>query len=471
MSDQFSAISNNIKKKKVLKALKEEEDPFVREIGEWVLTALSDDEAHEFDDWWRAQGADVIIRNEGSAERVIEEWYAANGKVIIPAEDGIARVVVDPNRKIESVNSPGQALTWHLELLKWAFGKFAPMEQQTMIDVMSGNKDRKRWGEQTISLEAKGRAAMNASTLNTGTTMYVSRQIQHLIEGMIKAYEGEPDSKVPSLEFTDLPQPTGLVVFESPFPSLSAEARLQPYCVIRAVSWRLIKPGTMITKVNVDGREFDMELMPKKSLYNDDGTAEKNAMEAVRQHGGVLLQPYYDGRTYIVGGDDDWRNIGSPPGLCSAYVAIPFTEFNLDSDPDDPERNFSEYRLLKAYFTFLMRLIWQQLLPGEIHRPNNSNRRKWSTFRANVGDIKVTHYRRYVPRRRKKGEGDGTFLLGTQKVDGHFKWQWYKTLGPAYNEDGTWNRSSHRRIWVDGYERGQGPYLNDEKYSVMAVVK
>jgi hypothetical protein len=78
------------------------------------------------------------------------------------------------------------------------------------------------------------------------------------------------------------------------------------------------------------------------------------------------------------------------------------------------------------------------------------------------GHIKVLHLRRTEQAARREGESDADYARRHQWiVRGHWRRQWYKSLGPARHADGTFNEASHRLIWIDPFLAGNpfGPLV------------
>ena len=367
---------------------------------------------------------------------------------------------IDDDRPMRLVRSPGEALSWHLDMHRWALGDQSLGVFQTLSRVASG-------GEYEDEAMSAARAALLGSMLDAGQTMFVSADMGRLIDGIASTWR-EPGS-VPTLEITDVPSDAGLVVFEEPVEwdvplggDIEGEDDISPFTVIRGFAWRLFPKGGTVS-VRVPGRKdpVDLYLFPDKDP--------ESAMAAALESGGIIVYPLLDGTTYL-GTESEHRALGRPPGVPMSVIAIPFGhDFDIAANVNP----LSSFHMTHRTVTALFRLIWQRVLPLDVADIDRAGRRRWG--RQMSGEINVVHLRRYVPRSRKGQPAyEGPGLAWTVAVRGHWRWQHYATLGPAYtpDDDGDeqWNPTSHRKIWIDPHYRGDGP-LAEERHKVSAVVR
>jgi hypothetical protein len=53
-----------------------------------------------------------------------------------------------------------------------------------------------------------------------------------------------------------------------------------------------------------------------------------------------------------------------------------------------------------------------------------------------------------------RSETDGFYFDHSWIVRGHWRRQWYPSLGPARNPDGSFNQDSHRLTWIEAHQSG-----------------
>ena len=75
------------------------------------------------------------------------------------------------------------------------------------------------------------------------------------------------------------------------------------------------------------------------------------------------------------------------------------------------------------------------------------------------GYVKILRLRRHVEAeaRGEKPDSDPLAYDHQWLVRGHPRRQWFPSLGPARNEDGSFNVDSHRLIWIEPFVKGN-PY-------------
>lgn len=381
---------------------------------------------------------------------------------------GHGSLTVHPNRWRRRVEGPGQALTWHLD-------EYQHILSDNGYDLLAHLvQSAERIGLDNIAIAGSlhravsARQAMIAAVLDSAPTYYVSADMSRLVNGLAHAFT---DDDLPNLTFEDVPSPSGVFVYEDAWYDRSMGEHLDASQVgdfdfeealrTRAIAWQVIAPGRPIFDL---GRHGPKGMRPEVLLTG--GNGQTSAMDELLERGGILLLGFYDGSHYLVN-ESYFRNVGRPPGMPILPIALPFGgHANIGEE-------YGQYRSHRAHIVALMRLMWQRVIPQDPAPIDRAGRRRWG--RIMEADAKVVHLRRYVPRHRatnpdRDEDTEPRRLAYTVTVRGHWRDQWYATLGPAFHEDGTWNPASHRRIWIDAHLRGDGP-LAEGRHQVTAVVR
>jgi hypothetical protein len=116
-------------------------------------------------------------------------------------------------------------------------------------------------------------------------------------------------------------------------------------------------------------------------------------------------------------------------------------------------------RFLLAYW----RWTWQRILVPTPYTPTRAER-KWVSRIGKPpledGHIKVLRLRREIEHERKYGTEYQGIYDHQFMVRGHWRRQWYKSLGPA-TIDGEFNPDSHRLVYVEPFVKGNpnGPLV------------
>jgi hypothetical protein len=158
-----------------------------------------------------------------------------------------------------------------------------------------------------------------------------------------------------------------------------------------------------------------------------------------------------------------WENVGG----INAEEIIDRLANNADGKPKPVNPHIAFFR---KFFLTMMRFCWQELLisePATIPRPLRR-----AAVRELATDMTMNVLRlRRVKHSSGAGTGDGVRLDHRIVVRGHWRNQHYPTFGPAYSADGSYNASSHRRIWIDPHIKGpeDAPFIN--KHKVNALVR
>jgi hypothetical protein len=274
--------------------------------------------------------------------------------------------------------------------------------------------------------------------LNEGETHYVSLAVQETVKAAADVLEPEP------LYETDMPCPSGVIVFERPLlhndlhpdTGQPVDGLTMP---IRAISW--CQTGV----VTPDGRQVAGITY---CLY-----AEHES----------FLRYYVETYRRVVRDDpDELAELTESGRLQRAWLTdTSGWAYGVVWDDEVYGETVSwARRFLLAYW----RWTWQRILVPVPHTPSRAERKLNARIRRpplEDGHIKVLRLRREVEAERRddytyQGVYDHQFL-----VRGHWRRQWYKSLGPAVTADGKFNPESHRLVWVEPFVKGNpnGPLV------------
>jgi hypothetical protein len=361
-------------------------------------------------------------------------------------DDPNNEVEVDDERRRTPVGSPGEALDAHLRLHRWIGSEYG----RNHIEVMH-RREAVRYGESDLPTRVMGQRALLMSAVDAGQTYYVSPDMVALTE----ALADEWGDVVPPLYFTDVPSEAG-VMFLGKTVYFGDDPVLADFCRVRGFAWRLQPPGPV--EVRLDNMVISLH-----------ATEPDVPMQRLQQHGGLMLWDLMDAGTYLTAEGALEAN-GRPPVLPMLITAYPF------GDDVEPWVDGNTGPPLRRFLGVLFRLLWQRILGQEDWKPKRATARRmqheWKFKDSDLYErFKVTHLRRYEPGWETVPEerGERGPMTHTVIVKGHPRDQWFPSLGPARNEDGTWNHETHRRIWIAPHYRGEGPLI--EKHSITAVVR
>ena len=294
------------------------------------------------------------------------------------------------------------------------------------------------------------------SLLNESGTFYISGEMSRLVTEAAELAVPEP------LFLTDLSSPSGLLVLEEPV----IIADLHPHTgevvadlmPIRAIGWR------------------------RQSIGKRDGTGETD---------GIVLICYADKRSYdeiyvtklremLPEETFDNEHLEGPQ-----MIAIEFHPwaFGTDWSSTDHIMNSGQGRIisgvafLRRWFMSLSRLMWQRLLQPEQWHPDRAGYRQFERVRGkDAPQATVLHLRRFVDNHIYREKEDPESWLNwpypyRTPVRPHWRRQWFATLGPARNDDGTWNQMSHRLVFIARHYRGPDHLPIQERDDVTAIVR
>jgi hypothetical protein len=309
-------------------------------------------------------------------------------------------------------------------------------------------------------------------TLDAAETHYVSHHISASLVDAAKAGFDEP------LYITDVPAESGLIVFEYPItiPDLHPDTgAIVPGLdmPIRAISWQVTEVYARADAWEHPIDEMtEMEKHPGISyvLYTDRESYQTlfipSAERELPEH--VAAYRYYD-RFH---GEPFWAVDVSGWGFGLKWQRDGTLIPRHDHDQGYIHDTVAYIRRwLLAYF----RWTWQRILVPQTYKPSRPEIRRMT--RAGMvpedGHMKIIRLRREVEAEARGEKTDSVEWRRSHQwiVKAHPRRQWYPSLGPARNEDGSWNHDSHRMIWVEAHIAGNpdGPLIVG--HNIVAAVR
>lgn len=262
---------------------------------------------------------------------------------------------------------------------------------------------------------------------------------------------------------SDIMAPTGFLYFEKPilvndYHPITGMLSDEITFPIVALSWRTeniglttsgenVGPGLIITCYadiaatrthTISGWEKVKQQYPNFSVPNLPDDIPDNLLYECEQHAWAFGAPWSTNPDL---GISEWQQSGR-------NVSVPTT-----------------IAILRKTFLALMRFSWQELIvprqptAAELTR---QTRRKFERSTKGNCDINVLYLRR-LRHDTDAGGADGRSLTYQFLVRGHWRNQWYPSLGPA-TEHG-----SHRQIWIDPHVKGPAgaPFLAKQKVTAL----
>jgi len=268
--------------------------------------------------------------------------------------------------------------------------------------------------------------------LRTAISHYVSAEVCDLISEASEEMDMEP------LFHTDLFTPNGFVVFEKPivFDDLDPHSG-KPHPTIkvaaRAMGW-CYEPTIYSIKAE--------QAMPGISLFiytsQDD------------------YQDYFY-RTSVEAGHEPPYDASEVKDGLIPFEVLPWcfgmpwgTREEIGYTPGTVPEPIGQQR---RWFLTFMRFMWQEIIMRHPQRLERPVRRRWERAGRKDAEFVVLRLRRITdPFYRSEGTGVG--LDKRIKVRGHWRRQYFPSLGHARHADGTMNPASHRLVWIDEHWRG-----------------
>lgn len=284
-----------------------------------------------------------------------------------------------------------------------------------------------------------GLALREAEMLSAATTHYVSAEVINEVTAAAELASPEP------LWRTDVFTPAGFAVLETPliiedFDPDSGATSDQFHVWIRAIGWH-VHPG--IARKDEDGSMFTLGDGVTLFTYTTDlDWHDGYEQDLIKGDRDVPEIPF--DRTYVLPVEvAPWR-----------FGTVWTTRSDVRHKPGTVPGPVGFQR---RWFMAFMRLCFQQIIVRHPHHPKRPEARRWEQLSTRKGkpilDYSVLRLRREVDPSYRP-EHTGAPLEYQQKVRGHWKHTYIRSLGPARLPDGTMNPESHRLIWVESYWRG-----------------
>lgn len=292
--------------------------------------------------------------------------------------------------------------------------------------------------------------------LDAGQTIYVSSEMKSLVEAAANLAEPEP------LFPTDLPGPCGMVVFETPvvFDDLhpTTGELIEKILPIRAVAWTQTKVG----KRDGSGMTDGIVLI----AYTDSDSYNQIYGKAMIDLGlAVQVEPHHrDTLTPI-----EYH----PWAFGSTWTVSTSQTFERPSEGV----LFATVSYQRRFLLSLFRLMWQRITHPEPWHPDRHARKRILRLKPAMldGEITVLRLRRFVdqPHSHRNDPDDWAEWPYPHRIPvaAHWRRQWFPSLGPARNPDGSFNQDSHRLVFIAEHARGPEHLPILLKHHVSAVVR
>jgi len=303
-------------------------------------------------------------------------------------------------------------------------------------------------------LRAGSLIATEHEMLNKGETHYISHHISTAVAAAAETADDEP------LFPTDLPCPHGLMVFEYPliFPDLhpvTGAVVPELKMPIRAIGW-----STQTVQVrNPDTKLLEPNQGIFYAMYTDIEAWKTLFLTSVQEH----LPDEWEAHKDLYDTAETTRD----SMWCIDTSGWAFGTSWRRGGGDLPREAFEQGEIhdtvarTRRFLLAMWRFEWQRILVPQVHKPSRAEHRQAARVGMKLEDgyIKVLRLRRHV-----EAEARGEHVSGDQLaydyqwlVRGHPRRQWFPSLGPARNPDGSFNHDSHRLIWIEPFTKGN-PY-------------
>lgn len=295
--------------------------------------------------------------------------------------------------------------------------------------------------------------------LDRSQTVFLSDAMKALVTEAADLAEPEP------LFDSDIPFDAGLIVFETPLllDDLHPETGDpigKPVMPVRAIGWSRAAVGARdgsgevegIVLINYTDRDaYNSIFIPAmREIVSD----EIEAMEA----------------------DHDrwmWPIEFHPWAFGSSWVGIDHL------GEQSQGKIVSPVAYNRRWVLSLFRIMWQRIIKPEHWEPTTRKQmdRLPKGRRPMMLDgegMKVLALRRFVEStERSESAGDDVDWPHPYRipVEPHWRRQHYPSMGPARNEDGSWNQDSHRLVFIARHARGPEHLPLKETHQVVAVVR
>jgi hypothetical protein len=286
-----------------------------------------------------------------------------------------------------------------------------------------------------------------------GETVFVSESVMAVVASASRTMEPEP------IYATDLLYDHGLLIFQEPIVVSDLHPRtgkLDERLVlpIRAIGWKKSdhvrrKDGTigegvlMIPYTDHDGRVVFRESMRRLAMEENDEAFIFAEPPVKRGLMATDFLPWAFGVNWSIGSETEYDfETRTFKGLLSTVGEV------------------------RLFFLSLMRFAWQEIVKVQreaVDRPVRREAQRVLKDRDYSDGACVLRLRREV---NYQARGDsGTPLRFRVVVRGHWRRQWYRSLGPSTSAE------AHRTIWIDPHIRGDEALPIKEKHKVTAITR
>lgn len=306
---------------------------------------------------------------------------------------------------------------------------------------------------------AIGNLAKEQRLLNEHPITYVGPEVMDLLNIAI----AKMDSDV--IHPTDLTAPSGFIYLSKPiylpdFHPETGEYDERAQYGVRAIAWHIERIGKAYGTDDVGPGVI-------LNLYTDAGITKEVIEPGLRQiwedekdtpYPGIELDaPHH----LMFPGDQHAWGFGMPWIVNSDLTATKITALGDSTVTPIPVAN------IRKWFLAFMRFCWQEIIVPR--QPSNSDiprqqRRSFERTTTVTNPINVV----YLRRTREDGDTEpteGYSLAYRVLVRGHWRNQWYPSLGPVDDP------MSHRRIWIDPHVKGPDHAPFRDAVKVTAVVR
>lgn len=333
-------------------------------------------------------------------------------------------------------------------------------------------------GKDEVKILCATHSAVTERFQLSNATTFVGSEIVDLISIAANDLPFEP------LRRTDVYEPSGFIYLEKPLVVevdesyyTDGEPGRTETIGIRGIAWNVDEKGVMQRR---------NQTLPGMTPLSDavgiiDST--ESVLEDVSKRddvGGIRITVYTDVGCvrYITGFNDKWPDVTPDRALVISQITAwaynsPWRVADIASgenakvDMDDDETLVCspDLAVVRKFVLSLWRFMWQELVVRETGEVPSHIRKGMVRALDRKDPITVLKLRRHKTSSDKDGEGSGTRLDYRLLVRGHWRNQWYRSLGPAEDP------ASHRMIWIDPHVRGPEDAPFRTKPKVLAVVR
>lgn len=344
---------------------------------------------------------------------------------------------------------------------------------------LNGPYSEEQKKDEVMVLCATHSAVVERFQLSNATT-FVGSEIVDLISIAANDLPFEP------LRRTDVYEPSGFIYLEKPlvvevdesYYSDGTPGRVESVG-IRGIAWNVDEVGVMQKRNNATSGMTPISA--SLGLMNNPVRPEELDNPEKRDDvGGIRITVYTDVGCvrYITGWGDKWPDVTPDRSLLMSQLTAwaynaPWRVADITSgedcyvDVDDEDLLVCspDLAVVRKFILSLWRFMWQELVVRETGEVPSHIRKGMVRALDRKDPITVLKLRRHKTSSDGDGEGSGSRLDYRLLVRGHWRNQWYRSLGPAEDP------ASHRMIWIDPHVRGPEDAPFRTKHKVLAVVR